>query len=336
MRPGFGGGGARVLALWRLVWVLLATLLVACGPAPVGPLKVGLNPWVGYDPLVLARDKSLLDARKVKVVELSSSSDSLRQFRNGQLDAAALTLDEALRLADAGEDIRIIAVLSMSAGADVVMARQDIRSPADLRGRHIAVERTTVGALMLQRLLQAGGLAMGDVFVHNMEASQHLSALRSGLVEAAVTFEPLAGTMRVEGFRSVFDSRQMPGEIADVIVVHARTLASRPDQVLELARGWRRGLEVFQKEPQLSAELLSAGVDLSPADYLSTLKGLRFVDDHENRALLGGRPRLLGQRVEGLALTLQMMGLLRDRPDWGRLLEEDWSQRLADGTEDLS
>lgn len=336
MRPGFGGGGARVLALWRHVWVLLATFLVACGPAPVGPLKVGLNPWVGYDPLVLARDKGLVDARKVKVVELSSSSDSLRQFRNGQLDAAALTLDEALRLADAGEDIRIIAVLSMSAGADVVMARQDIRSPADLRGRHIAVERTTVGALMLQRLLQAGGLAMGDVFVHNMEASQHLSALRSGLVEAAVTFEPLAGTMRAEGFRSVFDSRQMPGEIADVIVVHARTLASRPDQVLELARGWRRGLEVFQKEPQLSAELLSAGVDLSPADYLSTLKGLQFVDGRENRALLGGQPRLLGQRVEGLALTLQMMGLLRDRPDWGLLLEEDWPQRLADGTEDLS
>lgn len=63
--------------------------LQACNPAPNPPLIVGMNAWVGYDPLVLARDQKLLDAQQVKVVELSSSSETLRHFRNGLLDAAA-------------------------------------------------------------------------------------------------------------------------------------------------------------------------------------------------------------------------------------------------------
>jgi NitT/TauT family transport system substrate-binding protein len=324
------------MAWWRgLLLVGVAGLLGACQPPPVPPLKVGMNPWVGYDPLVLARDKGLLDRRQVKVIELSSSSDTLRHFRNGLLDAAALTLDESLRLADEGVDLRIVGVLSASAGADVVMARPEIREPAQLHGREIAVEKTTVGALMLQRLLQAARLQPHEVRVRNMEASQHLAALRSGRVDAAVSYEPLAGVMRAEGYVDLFSSRQMPGDIVDVLVVHAAVLGERPGQAEEMLRGWRRGLQALQQEPELSAQALAAGVDLTPAEYLATLKGLSFYSASENLTLLSGQPRELGQRSEGLALTLRLIGLLRETPDWGRLLDPGWARRLDASTEPL-
>lgn len=314
---------------WRvLLAVLLIGGLAACQPVPVPPLKLGMNPWVGYDPLVLARDNGLLDTTQVKVVELSSSSETLRHFRNGLLDVAALTLDEALRLADDGVDIRIVALLSSSAGADMVMARPDITGPAQLRGRSIAVEQTTVGALMLQRLLQAGRLQPHEVQVRNLEASQHLEALRNGRVDAVVTFEPLAGAMQAEGLRTIFDSRQMPGDIVDVLVVHASVLAQRRDQVEAAVLGWRRGLQALLLEPERSAQALAVGVDLTPVEYLTTLQGLKFYGDAESQALMSGRPRALGHEAEGLALTLKLMGLIREAPDWGRLLDEDWVLHL--------
>jgi NitT/TauT family transport system substrate-binding protein len=305
-----------------------AAALTACQPPPQAPLKLGLNPWVGYDPMVLARDRGLMDATQVKVVELASSSETQRHLRNGLLDGAALTLDETLRLADEGVDLRIVLLLSTSAGADVVMARPDIRSPAGLRGRSIAVERTTVGALMLQRLLQVGGLQPHEVQVRNLEASQHLAALRNGLVDAAVTYEPLAGTLQAEGLRPVFDSRQMPGDIVDVLVVRAETLSRRQPQVEAAVLGWRRGLSALESDPQASAELLAVGVDLTPADYLTTLKGLKFYTDQEGQALMSGRPRALGRQSESLATTLGLMGLIRTPPDWARLLDEGWADRL--------
>ena len=85
---------------------------------PVGlPLTIGMNAWVGYDPLVLAREVGLCDPARLRLVELPTSTETIRQLRNGILDAAALTLDEVLRLTDEGMPLRIVQILSQSAGA---------------------------------------------------------------------------------------------------------------------------------------------------------------------------------------------------------------------------
>lgn len=303
--------------------------LGGCQPVPPAPLKLGLNAWVGYDPLILARERGLIDTRAVKVIELPSSSETLRHFRNRLLDAAALTLDEVLRLADEGFDPRVVAVLSESAGSDVVMARPGLRELGLLRGQMIAVEATTVGALMLQRLLQAAHLQRSDVQVMNVEASQHLSLLQAGRIDAAVSYEPLASAMRARGFERVFDSRQMPGDIMDVLVTSDQALRERPEQVSALLAGWQRGLQAVQQEPALSAPLLAPGADMDPDAYLATFQGLRFFSVAQSLDLLSGRPPLLGQSSERLALTLRLMGVISDSPDWGQLLVPEPAQQLA-------
>lgn len=339
-RAGQGAGPAERLAEPRtrrhwlhagglcLLGGAVAPLLAACQPVPAAPLKLGLNAWVGYDPLVLARERGLIDAQAVKVIELSSSSETLRHFRNRLLDAAALTLDEALRLADEGFDPRVVAVLSASAGADVVMAVPGVRNLAGLRGRTVAVEATTVGALMLQRLLRAAQLQPGDVQVVNVEATQHLALLRGGRAEVAVSYEPLASTLREAGLVSIFDSRQMPGDIVDVLLVHADVLQARPGQVQALVAGWQRGLAAVTQEPDASAALLAPGADLTPAQYLASFRGLDFYDAQRSLALLSGEPKALGQASGGLAITLQTMGLIHEAPDWGRLLAPEPAERL--------
>lgn len=307
------GGGAG-LCLVSLPW------LAACRPVPPAPLKLGMNAWVGYDPLILARDRGLMDRQAVKVIELASSSETLRNFRNRLLDAAALTLDEVLRLADEGFQLRVICLLSESAGADVLMARADVRKPADLRGRTVAVEATTVGALMLQRLLQAAGLQRSDIRIINVEANQHAALLRGGRIDAAVTYEPLAGQLRKDGFVPLFDSRQMPGDIVDVLVVHTDVLDNAPQAVQSLLVGWQRGLQAMQQAPEESSRVLAPGADLTPEAYQATFHGLRFYTPSESLALLSGHPPALVQTSEGLAQALQEMGLIRQVPSWDRLL----------------
>ena len=40
-------------------------MLAGCQPVPAAPLALGLNAWVGYDPLVLARERGLIDTRAI-------------------------------------------------------------------------------------------------------------------------------------------------------------------------------------------------------------------------------------------------------------------------------
>lgn len=325
-----GGPDGHGVLGWRsrvraaVGWLACAGALVglmACSEPPQPPLVVGLNTWVGYDPLVLARDRGLADARQLKVVELISSAEALRHLRNGLLDAAGLTMDEALRLVDSGFDVRIIALLDTSAGADVVVAAPRITSLQKLRGESIAVEDATVGTLVLERLLRKAHLRREDVTVVRMDATQHQTALLSDRVAAAVSFAPIAGPIQALGYRAIFDSRQMPGEIVDVLVVRSEVLRQRPQAVDALLAAWAAGLNVMRLDPGGAATSLAPGADLTPAQYQAVMGGLRFYSPEESLAMLTGHPAPLERQGEGVARLLMELGLLRSPPNWAALID---------------
>lgn len=305
-----------------LLLCLLAGGLNACSPPPSPPLRVGVNPWVGYDPLVLARERDLVDPVRVRVVELGSNNESIRSLRNGVLEAAALTLGETLRLADEGVMLKIVAVLDTSHGADAVVAKPAVHSAADLVGRRIAVESSAAGALMLSRLLAAGGLRFDQVEVVWVEAAQHENILGSGLAEAVITFEPMRSRLVAAGAHVIFDSRQMPDEIIDVLAVRASVLDERRDDVIELLASWERGRRALEEDPTGAAALLAPGTGLSIAEYLAAFEGLtlRGLGDMD-RLLPGVSPAGAGTVPQPLIDNLLERKLIRRRPDWGSLIE---------------
>ena len=65
---------------------------------------------------------------------MGSASDIMHAMRNDVLEGAALTLDETLSLIDDGIDLKVILVMDISNGADVLLAKPEIQSIADLRG----------------------------------------------------------------------------------------------------------------------------------------------------------------------------------------------------------
>jgi len=314
---------------WR-VWLLAALLLmlVGCGQPPQPPLTVGLNPWIGYDPLVLARERGQIDPTRVKVVELSTNAEVIRNFRNGLLDAVAMTLDQTMKLAQEGIDLRIVAMLDTSAGADAVVASPGLAFPAGLRGSSIAVEPSTVGQLVLLRMLESVGMGLSDVTVVLLEESQHLAALRSGRVAAAVSYDPLAAGLQMQGFVTVFDSRQMAGEILDVLVVRADVLASRAGDVDALLHAWNLGLASMESDGPKAAATLAGSMGLTPSEYLQTLSGLKFFAPADSLAYLSGTPVPLKVQGERLAQTLQSMQVLSKAPDWDRLFDAGPATRV--------
>jgi len=304
---------------WRVWLVAALLLLVGCGQPPPPPLTVGLSPWVGFDPLVMAREQGQIDSARVKLVELTTNAEAIRNFRNGLLDAVGLTLDQTMKLAEEGVDLRIVAVLDTSAGADAVVASPGLVFPAGLRGSSIAVEPSTVGQLVLLRMLESVGMGLSDVTVVSLEASHHQAALRSGRVAAAVSYGPLSAGLQAEGFVPVFDSRQMEGELLAVLVVRTGVLARRAGDVDALLRAWSLGLASMQSDGARAAAMLAGSTGLSESGYLQALSDLKFFTPADSLAYLSGTPVPLKVHGERLAQTLQTMQVLSRAPDWDRL-----------------
>ncbi len=290
--------------------------LASCSAAPAPPVRIGVNPWVGYDPLVLLREIDHPLLSEVQVIELMSNSESQRALRNGIIDAAALTLDEALRLADQGLPLKIVAVLSDSFGADAVLAKPQLRQPGELRGQRLGLESTALGELMLAKLLDQSGLKQTDLILVHTEAGLHAEGLENGSLDAVITFEPMKSQLEKSGFQVIFDSRQIPGTIIDVVVARADLSPARRHSV---AKAWEKGLAHFLEAPEQSTKILAAGTALSQEEYRNALRGIHFLSAAENRALLtGGLPA----RAAGIVEIMLEKRLLNQPPNWPALLPQ--------------
>ncbi|MEZ5644607.1 MAG: ABC transporter substrate-binding protein [Burkholderiaceae bacterium] len=315
--------------LQRLAVLVSVVWLAGCAPPPSAPLVLGIGPWVGYDPFVLAREHRQVDAGRLKIVELATNAEVVRNMRNGLLDAAAVTLDQAMQLAEQGLDLRVVALLDQSAGADAVMALPGLDEPARLKGGAILVEPSTVGNLMLRAVLAAGGLDNDDVRVVALDPSQHLAMINAGKAVAAVSYEPWATQLRQGGLVAAFDSRALPGQIVDVLVVRAELMDRRGADVDAMLMAWERGLDRLQHDTVAAADLLAPSLDMTSREYQDTLSGLQFMHLADSAQRMVGTEPVVRRDGAALAASLQAMGELTRAPDWERLMDASVVERVV-------
>ncbi|MEW6691212.1 MAG: ABC transporter substrate-binding protein [Pseudomonadota bacterium] len=284
-----------------------ALLLGGCAPRP--PLRVAVHPWVGYEPMFLARQHGWLDAGLVRLVETPSATDSLHLLGSGLVEAAALTLDEVLRARALGVPLTVPMVFDVSAGADGVLARHPMHL-ADLAGARIGVEQSAVGALMLAALLERGGLAADQVQLVSLGFHEHAAAWRAGRIDALITFEPALSELEAEGAVRLFDSRALPDTIVDVLAVHPSTLVHHRAALQHLVEATLRAVHDLALNRMDAAYRIGARLRQRPETVLAGLRGLQLTDLGHNRRLLEGSHPLLLERAREVAAILQGAGIL--------------------------
>ncbi|MEQ8660760.1 MAG: ABC transporter substrate-binding protein, partial [Gammaproteobacteria bacterium] len=220
------------LRAWRVCAVVLLLAAGGCGRDPASLPRVAANNWSGYWPLYLAVRGAAEPV--AHLTELQSATEVMRAYRNGAIDIAALTLDEALVLAAEGLDVTVFLVVDFSAGGDALLATPDIGSLAALAGRRIGVEASALGAYMVSRIYDQGGLVAGAARIVELPYGAHARAFRDGAVDAVVTFDPVRAELRADGARELFSSRDIPGEIVDVLLARPDWLKANRRQVARL------------------------------------------------------------------------------------------------------
>ncbi len=301
--------------------------LSAC-TAPQPPLRVAVNAWMGYALLFLAQDMGLIDQTDARLVEYPSNTASLLALANQEVSAAALTLDEFLLAREGGLDVQVVLVFDESNGADAILGKPELTDLRALKGRRVGVESSAVGALMLSRLLNAAGLQPSDVEKIPLGADQHVGAYESGLVDAVITFEPMASRLRAAGARLLLDSKRFPGLILDVLAVRPETARRQPEALRRILAAHFQALAHLQQSPDDALRRLAPQQQL-PADVVGTaLQGLRMAGVADNHRWLAGSPPRLLTSAQAVCQVMQEARLLRSRPDLSHICLADFLPEL--------
>ncbi|WP_169729910.1 ABC transporter substrate-binding protein [Hydrogenovibrio kuenenii] len=200
------------------------------------PLRVGVLPWIGYEPLYLAEDFGLL-TKQITLVKSRSSSETIRRLKAGEVEAAALTLDEVFRVRDQGVPLTVVLVFDSSSGADMLLVHSDITELKQLKGKRIGYEGSAVGELMMSKILLKAGLKPNDVIrVNTLPPDKQLNAWQNKEIDAIITYEPTATKLKAIGGQVLFDSREIPETIFDVLAVKTDVLDNCSSSVKQLLK----------------------------------------------------------------------------------------------------
>jgi NitT/TauT family transport system substrate-binding protein len=286
---------------------LLAPALLGC-QAPEPALRVGSIVFPGYESLFLAREAGLLEERQVRLIELLANTDTLRALAAGQLEAAALTLDELMTARADGVDLRAVLVFDVSDGADVVLAKPPTTLKT-LAGKRVAVEDGAMGAVMLSALLKAAGLVPDQIHKVAMTLDRSEAQFGTSEVDVVVTAEPWAARLEKRGAQRIFDSRAIPGRIVDVLAVRADVLESQGPALRHLVAAVFAAQKMMHDAPQRAATLMARRLQMPADEVMALYRGLQLPDLARNRAMLA-RGGAIDQTTQELQKLMLEAGLL--------------------------
>ncbi len=281
----------RKLPAFVVVAALIGTMLLLPAPAPAQKvLKIGYPVWVGYGPLFLANKKGFLKDLGVNVefVNMEDTKTRYVALAAGQIDGLMTTIDTmVLRVRP---DFRIAAVMAFddSKGGDGIVARKEIKTIKDLKGKKVAYGEGSVSHFFLGYLLSLNGMSFKDIVSVNMTAGDAGAAFVAGKVDAAVTWEPwlTKGKSAPHG-HLLKDSSATPGLIVDVLVFSTKALTTRAEDVRNVVRAYHRGVDYWKAYPDESNQIMAQAVGgwlKDPKVFAETLTGIRYYDFDMNRA----------------------------------------------------
>jgi putative hydroxymethylpyrimidine transport system substrate-binding protein len=279
----------RVAAL--LAAVLIGVALMGCGGdgaepgAPEGAtLVLDFQPNAVHAGIYAAQTNSFFEDEGVDLTirEPSSTADAGKLLETGRADFAVMDINDFGIARERGLDLVAIAAIVQSPLASVIARdRDEIQTPADLAGRTVGVTGVPSDDAVLDTVLRAGGVALGDVRRVTIGFNA-VAELAAGKTDAATAFWNAEGVQlkelgiptrefRVDEFGAprypelvlVARDQRLAEEIRSALVSGYDLLADRPetalDDLIAEAPGLERSAQLSQLRALTSAEAFASG-----------------------------------------------------------------------------
>jgi ABC-type nitrate/sulfonate/bicarbonate transport system substrate-binding protein len=276
--------------LIRQTRILLFVMLAACAPAtPIAQptdaparLKVNVQPYMGYAPLLIAKEEGHFAKYNLETefVE-AASADALPLVMQGQLDMSVAVISAGLFNAiERGGAGRVVLSLSQWNAGDctstgIVGRKSQIAQLRDVSTwKNLTMSTNETGfqgmqGFFVHQLLAKNNLALADLKNSKLSAPAALDALQSGAAPLAMLTEPWITQALSLGYGEILSGGQdaLPGAQLSVVVFSDRLLKS-PDLGLRVAQAYldavrqyqqgasARNIEILAKYTGLEKELL--------------------------------------------------------------------------------
>jgi NitT/TauT family transport system substrate-binding protein len=293
----------------RIVLICVAALLIGACTQPEEPARIGVLLWPPYDLAHLAQAEGMIPLERFRLIDYQTPAEVVRAYRNGLIDGFFLTTQYALSDYPDRPGTRIVHVINESAGGDTLLVKPNILSLEGLRGKTVAVEAGPLGAYMLQRILDHGQLRRDELELRFIDTPGHVDVYVSGEADAVITYEPFRSRILEAGARELFSSREIPGDIIDVLYVSGQLLEKRSADLVQFVSALDEARRLLETRPEQALPIMAQRHRMAPELFEQALAGASLFNLEESRDLLEGERPKLSQRIRNQLEVFRRAGM---------------------------
>jgi NitT/TauT family transport system substrate-binding protein len=248
-------------------------------------ITIGTAIWPGYLGLYVAKEKGYfkeagLDVDIVRSIGLAELS---KDYVAGKMQGRANLVFDAVKEYFGGFDHKVVLAIDYSNGSDAILARKEILSIGDLKGKRVAYEFGTLEEFFLAWALAENTLKLSDIVPVNANPEEAAKMLLEGQVDVAVTYEPFASkVVSADGFHAIVSSADYPGLITDILTFRSDFIEAYPETVRAIINAYYKGLDFWKAHPAEAHAIVARYLDDTPEGIAGQLKGVKILDRHDN------------------------------------------------------
>jgi NitT/TauT family transport system substrate-binding protein len=272
--------------------VIVSILIVGCTPAEEATktsgevMKVAKYYWPGQFWVEIADEKGFFEEAGLNVELVDTNPDffgSLQNMVDGKMDVNQFVLYDLINFNLKGADLVSVINVDISAGADTIISKNEIKEIVDLKGKKIGLQQGTFSEYMLETVLKRNGLTKDDVIYVETKV-EDIKPLVNGEVDALVVFEPFASeAVEKANGRKIFDTSQIPGLIPDVMVFHKSFIEEKPEDVQAFVQVWHKTTEFIKDNPKEAFGIIAKNYGETSGDVQAFTNEVKILDLKDNR-----------------------------------------------------
>ena len=235
-----------------------AAALAAPAIVRAAPATVNCAFFVSTSPFMIAKGGGWIEeaaGTKVNWIEVASGAEINTGMAAGGMDLGfGIGSSPTASGISQGIGYEVVAMMDNIGPAEELTVRKaaNIKTPADLKGKNVAVPFGSTSHFRLLGFLKINNLTQRDVNVLDLRGDAMLAAWTRGDIDAGYIWSPVKSKLLAAGGEvyKTYDKLEAAGyAIADLIIARAAYSAANPAAVSAILAAYGKSLDVYTKSP---------------------------------------------------------------------------------------
>ncbi len=240
----------------RLLLFTIAVMLfiTSCSSPKDKQLKISATTWVGYTPLLYAKEKGWLKPLHIKLMHVSSLAENMYLYKAGNADAYVGTQYEYNVLIKERKSLMPVMMFDRSFGGDLIVANRSLEALKKESGTiDVYLEIDSINHTIYQDFAKHYGLENQKVRFHNFDQA-YISTLKSSKLTnptVIVTYVPYDALLKREGFKEIVSTKDgLQLLVVDALFTTHEIFNAHKEQFTALKKLVDKAVNVVKKDPK--------------------------------------------------------------------------------------